>query len=115
MSMSVFHVLYSVDCLFTGLCAPVSLLLSVILGAIINTLRVKVKCRWRCYSKFRLIAMVTLTSVNQDSASGSQSRVRHVIGRRRAGLGRYVTALSRELGQDSVDPIADMLSQLTGR
>lgn len=45
-----------------------------------------------------------------------QSRVRRLIGRRRAGLDRYVGVLSREAGQshDNIDPITDLLSQLSG-
>ncbi len=62
-----------------------------------------------------VVAIVTLTPVNQDSALFAQGRVRRLIGRRRAGLDRYVGALSREMGQESVDPISDMLSQLTGK
>ena len=58
---------------------------------------------------------LTLTATHQDSASVAQSRVRRLIGRRRAGLDRYIGALSREMGQDSIDPIADMLTQLTGK
>ena len=57
-----------------------------------------------------------MTYAHQDSQSTvAQSRVRRLIGRRRAGLDRYIGALSREMGQDSIDPIADMLTQLTGK
>ena len=46
-----------------------------------------------------------------------QSRVRRLIGRRRGGgLDRYIGVLQREAGQaqDSVDPITELLSQLSG-
>lgn len=49
----------------------------------------------------------------------TQSRVRRLIGRRRAGLDRYIGVLSREVGsgqqQDNVDPITELLTQLSGR
>ena len=47
----------------------------------------------------------------------AQSRVRRLIGRRRAGLDRYIGVLSREMGQgsqDNADPIAELLTQLSG-
>ena len=48
----------------------------------------------------------------------AQSRVRRLIGRRRAGLDRYIGVLSREVGQgapDSIDPITELLTQLSGK
>lgn len=57
----------------------------------------------------------SLTPVHQDMAT--QSRVRRLIGRRRAGLDRYIGVLSREVGsgpQDNVDPITELLTQLSG-
>lgn len=48
---------------------------------------------------------------------GTQNRVRRLIGRRRAGLDRYIGVLSREVGsgpQEGIDPIAELLSQLSG-
>lgn len=46
-----------------------------------------------------------------------QSRVRRLIGRRRGGgLDRYVGVFQREASQsqDNVDPITELLSQLSG-
>ena len=48
----------------------------------------------------------------------AQSRVRRLIGRRRAGLDRYIGVLSREVGaggQDGIDPITELLTQLSGK
>lgn len=43
-----------------------------------------------------------------------QSRVRRLIGRRRAGLDRYASILSREASQShDYDPITELLSQLS--
>jgi hypothetical protein len=43
-----------------------------------------------------------------------QSRVRRLIGRRRAGLDRYASILSREASQPhDYDPITELLSQLS--
>lgn len=55
-------------------------------------------------------------ALEQDIAT--QSRVRRLIGRRRAGLDRYIGVLSREMGsvglQDNGDPITELLTQLSG-
>ena len=49
----------------------------------------------------------------------TQSRVRRLIGRRRAGLDRYIGVLSRggevvSGAQDNVDPITELLAHLSG-
>ena len=58
----------------------------------------------------------SLTTLFHDMAT--QSRVRRLIGRRRAGLDRYIGVLSREVGgggaQDNIDPITELLTQLSG-
>ena len=57
-----------------------------------------------------------MTVEHQDMAA--QSRVRRLIGRRRAGLDRYIGVLSREVGaggQDGIDPITELLTQLSGK
>lgn len=59
--------------------------------------------------------LISLTASYQDVAA--QSRVRRLIGRRRAGLDRYIGVLSREVGsggQDNIDPITELLTQLSG-
>ena len=56
---------------------------------------------------------LSLTSVHQDPTV-VQSRVRRLIGRRRAGLDRYASILSREASQShDYDPITELLSQLS--
>ena len=59
----------------------------------------------------------SLTSSLHHEPNAVQSRVRRLIGRRRAGLDRYLGTLSREASQpqDSVDPITELLSQLSGQ
>ena len=55
----------------------------------------------------------SLTSLYQDPTV-VQSRVRRLIGRRRAGLDRYASILSREASQPhDYDPITELLSQLS--
>jgi hypothetical protein len=57
----------------------------------------------------------SLTPLYQDMAT--QTRVRRLIGRRRAGLDRYIGVLSREVGsgqQDNIDPITELLTHLSG-
>ena len=58
----------------------------------------------------------SLTTLHHEP-NAVQSRVRRLIGRRRAGgLDRYIGAFSRESSQqqDSTDPITELLSQLSG-
>ena len=56
---------------------------------------------------------LSLTSVHQDPTV-VQSRVRRLIGRRRAGLDCYASILSREASQPhDYDPITELLSQLS--
>ena len=58
----------------------------------------------------------SLTVVHHEQ-NAVQSRVRRLIGRRRGGgLDRYIGVLQREASQnqDSVDPITELLSQLSG-
>ena len=59
----------------------------------------------------------SLTTSLHHEPNAVQSRVRRLIGRRRAGLDRYLGTLSREASQpqDSVDPITELLSQLSGQ
>lgn len=60
-----------------------------------------------------LIESTSLTPLYQDS---TQSRVRRIIGRRRAaGLDRYIGVLRQGGGQDSIDPITELLSQLSSK
>ena len=61
----------------------------------------------------RLFVCLSLTSMHQDPTV-VQSRVRRLIGRRRAGLDRYASILSREASQShDYDPITELLSQLS--
>ena len=65
--------------------------------------------------RFDLIYNVTLLDPSHHDPT-VQSRVRRLIGRRRAGLDRYV-GMFRESGQaqDNVDPITELLSQLSSK
>lgn len=58
-------------------------------------------------------------ALEQEAMGGAQGRVRRLIGRRRGGgMDRYIGVLSREVGQaavqDNVDPITELLTQLSG-
>lgn len=59
---------------------------------------------------------MSLTPLHQDMAT--QSRVRRLIGRRRAGLDRYIGVLSRGgevvSGAQDNDPITELLAHLSG-
>lgn len=62
----------------------------------------------------------SLTLLHQEAMGGAQGRVRRLIGRRRGGgMDRYIGVLSREVGQaavqDNVDPITELLTQLSGK
>ena len=70
-----------------------------------------------CYMELCVFIYTTwyksLTSLYQDPTV-VQSRVRRLIGRRRAGLDRYASILSREASQShDYDPITELLSQLS--
>lgn len=67
----------------------------------------------RYFQVICFIVYLSLTSVHQDPTV-VQSRVRRLIGRRRAGLDRYASILSREASQShDYDPITELLSQLS--
>ena len=64
-----------------------------------------------------LFVCCVLDCLCHHEQSTVQSRVRRLIGRRRGGgLDRYVGVFQREAAQpqDNVDPITELLSQLSG-